>query len=206
MFAPVAARSAFPCWDEPVHKATYDLVMVAREGETVLSNMPVVSTETWAAVAGGVEPLQAGYRLGTTFTPGDGNWVSTTFYRTPPMSTYLLCFACGEFAHIEGEYTSRLTGKTVPLRMYATPNQVSRARFSLDVTRACVPVYEELFGIPYPLPKLDTLVAHDFDMGAMENWGLITGRTTAFLLDERSSLAAKKRVGTLQMHEVAHMW
>jgi aminopeptidase N len=48
-----------------------------------------------------------------------------------------------------------------------------------------MPVYERVFGIEYPLPKLDTLIvslfsytsvpvlinqAEDFDSGAMENW------------------------------------
>ena len=41
----------------------------------------------------------------------------------------------------------------------------------------------------------------------MENWGLITGRTTAFLLDpEKADLSAKKNVMATQSHEVAHMW
>lgn len=70
-----------------------------------------------------------------------------------------------------------------------------------------LPVYEEIFDIPYALPKLDTLVAHDFGAGAMENWGSITGRTTAYLFDpEKSSLAAKKRVAVVHVHELAHMW
>ncbi|KAG8902684.1 Aminopeptidase 2 mitochondrial, partial [Tulasnella sp. 408] len=70
-----------------------------------------------------------------------------------------------------------------------------------------MPIYEQVFQIEYPLPKLDTLVAHDFDAGAMENWGLITGRTSAFLLDpKKSDLAAKKRVATVTSHECAHLW
>ena len=41
----------------------------------------------------------------------------------------------------------------------------------------------------------------------MENWGLITGRTSAFLLDPTSAdLQAKKQVAATQSHEVAHMW
>jgi len=49
--------------------------------------------------------------------------------------------------------------------------------------------------------------AHDFDAGAMENWGLITGRTYGFLLDsDRADIASKKRVVGYQGHEVAHMW
>lgn len=41
----------------------------------------------------------------------------------------------------------------------------------------------------------------------MENWGLITGRTSALLLDpKKADIAAKKRVAVVQSHEVAHMW
>ncbi|KIJ35568.1 hypothetical protein M422DRAFT_262150 [Sphaerobolus stellatus SS14] len=58
-----------------------------------------------------------------------------------------------------------------------------------------LPEYEKVFDIEYPLPKLDTLVAHDFDSGAMENWGLITGH-----------VSAKKQIASSQSHEVAHMW
>lgn len=68
-----------------------------------------------------------------------------------------------------------------------------------------MPIYEKIFDIPYPLPKLDTLVASDFDAGAMENWGLITGRTSVYLFDEKKSgIAARKRVIGVQSHEVAH--
>ena len=64
-----------------------------------------------------------------------------------------------------------------------------------------------MFDIEYPLPKLDTLVACDFDMGAMDNWGLITGHTSIFLFNEKTlDLSAKKHVATSQMHECAHMW
>lgn len=40
----------------------------------------------------------------------------------------------------------------------------------------------------------------------MENYGLITGRTSVLLLDEKSGLAAKKRVASVQSHEIAHQW
>ena len=41
----------------------------------------------------------------------------------------------------------------------------------------------------------------------MENWGLITGRTTAFLFDpKKSELSAKKRVASVQAHEVGSLF
>ena len=55
--------------------------------------------------------------------------------------------------------------------------------------------------------QLDTLVASDFDAGAMENWGLITGRTSVYLFDpKKSGIASRKRVIGVQSHEVAHQW
>jgi aminopeptidase 2 len=109
--------------------------------------------------------------------------------------------------------------------LLATPDVISQAQYALDIKQKALPLYEQAFDIEYPLPKLDTLVANDFDAGAMENWvnmrqflyyetilrqygqGLITGRTTAFLVDpENADLAAKKRIAGTQSHEVAHMW
>lgn len=67
-----------------------------------------------------------------------------------------------------------------------------------------MPIYEKIFDVAYPLDKLDTLVAEDFDAGAMENWGLITGRTSVYLFDEKKSgIASRKRVIGVQSHEVS---
>ncbi len=107
---------------------------------------------------------------------------------------------------------------------------IHQAHFALEVKAKALPLYEQVFNVEFPLPKLDTLVvcfftslspyttltrrstltgcfgslqAADFDAGAMENWGLITGRTTAFLFDpQKSELSAKKRVAQVQAHEV----
>lgn len=41
----------------------------------------------------------------------------------------------------------------------------------------------------------------------MENWGLVTYRTTAVLFDEKSSDAKyKNRVAYVVAHELAHQW
>jgi aminopeptidase 2 len=187
--------------------------------------MPDVSSKPWKAPSNvSVEQVFAdNYELGSyldqvqtvgktegqtkTETSTSDNWKITKFETTPLMSTYLVAFACGQFASLESEHHSKLTGKTVPLKIFATPDLIKHAQFGLDIKKWALPVYEEVFDIPYALPKLDTLVAHDFDAGAMENWGLITGRTTAYIYDpEKSSLAAKKRVATVQCHELAHMW
>jgi aminopeptidase N len=52
----------------------------------------------------------------------------------------------------------------------ATPDIIHQAQFALDVKARVLPLYETVFDVEFPLPKLDTLVANDFDAGAMENW------------------------------------
>jgi aminopeptidase 2 len=105
------------------------------------------------------------------------------------MSTYLLAFANGEFAHLESSYKSPLSGKVRPLRIYgmqrlglsghcgfgdclslATPDVIGQAQYALDIKKKTLPLYEQAFNVEFPLPKLDTLVANDFDAEAMENW------------------------------------
>lgn len=202
-FEPTAARRAYPSWDEPALKSTYTIAMVSRKGLTNLSNMPAVEEKPWTGSI-----AFDGENLGDGLSKSDeGEWIVTKFDKTPLISSYLVAFANGEFVHLDSEYKSPLSGKTVPLRIYTTPELIHQAQFALDVKAKALPVYEEVFDIEYPLPKLDTLVASAFDAGAMENWGLITGRTSVFLWDpKKSSLSAKKRVIDVQSHECAHMW
>ncbi|KAJ2930053.1 hypothetical protein H1R20_g7024, partial [Candolleomyces eurysporus] len=222
-FEPTAARRAFPCWDEPLLKATFGITMISRDGTTNLSNMPATSEELLGPNSDVSEDVR---ELTASFKPEE-KWKITKFENTPPMSTYIVAVANGDFKFLETSVKMPLSGKTIPLRIYsqysvfdyqkafdlmlfcysATPDVIHQAQFALDVKAAALPLYEKIFNVEYPLPKLDTLVAHDFDAGAMENWGLITGRTSVFLLDpERADQQSRKRVATVQSHEVAHMW
>ncbi|KAI9431112.1 peptidase family M1-domain-containing protein [Lactarius indigo] len=188
-FEPTDARRALPCWDEPLLKATFSVTLVSRKGTVSLSNMPALSDAPVADVNS--EALFEGVK--------EGSWNVTRFETTPPMSTYLLALANGEFVHLESSYKSPLSGKVRPLRIYATPDVIGQAQYALDIKEKVLPLYEQVFNIEYPLPKLDTLVANDFDAGAMENWGLITGRTTTYLVDpENADIAVKKRIAGTQ--------
>ncbi|CDO74865.1 hypothetical protein BN946_scf185004.g15 [Trametes cinnabarina] len=203
-FEPTAARRAFPCWDEPLLKATFAVTLVSRVNSVNLSNMPAASEEVFKPDGADPEPWIT-QKLSSL--PDPGQWKITRFETTPPVSTYLVAYANGPFEYLESSYKSPLSGKVRPLRIYATGDVISQAQFALDVKRMVLPLYEEVFDIEYPLPKLDTLVANDFDSAAMENWGLITGRTQAFLLDPKSAdTKYKQTVAATQSHEVAHMW
>ncbi|KAJ7632427.1 leucyl aminopeptidase [Roridomyces roridus] len=198
-FEPTDARAAFPSWDEPALKATYAITMISRAENVNLSNMPAISEE----------PYKHDFvdTLGGAPLSKDSEWKITRFATTPPMSSYIVAFASGPFVHLEEKVHLPLSNKTIPLRIYSTPDVIHQAAFALDVAVRVLPIYETVFEVEYPLPKLDTLVAADFDAGAMENWGLITGRTTALLLDPaRADVHAKKNVAYTQSHEVAHMF
>ncbi|KAF8526633.1 peptidase family M1-domain-containing protein [Hysterangium stoloniferum] len=199
-FESTAARRAFPCWDEPLLKATYSITLVSRDNTVNLSNMPAISEQS--IKASGLSEVQKLFKNEDT-----AGWKVTRFETTPPMSSYIVAFANGPFKYLESSYKSPLSGKTRALRIYATSDLIDQAQFGLDVKAKVLPHYERVFDVEFPLPKLDTLVAHDFDAGAMENWGLITGRTNAYLVDpKRADITALQQIAGTQSHEVAHMW
>ena len=124
------------------------------------------------------------------------------FDRTPKMSTYLLAFVVGEYDFIEANDSNG-----VLIRVYTPLGQKHFGQFALDVALKTLPFYTDYFKIGYPLPKLDLIAIADFAAGAMENWGLVTYRETALLVDpDNSSLQSKQRVAVVVGHELAHQW
>ena len=178
-FESTDARRAFPSFDEPAFKATFDVSLVVPVGDTAISNTNIVSD-----------------------MPGPGREEHTIrFARTPKMSTYLVAFLVGDFQCLSGESDG------VPIRACATPGKVQLAQFALSGAEFFLHYYDAYFGIKYPMPKLDMIAIPDFEAGAMENFGAITYRETALLLDEKTaSLEAKKNVAVDVAHEMAHQW
>ncbi|KGO36645.1 Peptidase M1, alanine aminopeptidase/leukotriene A4 hydrolase [Penicillium expansum] len=179
------ARRAFPCFDEPNLKSTFDFEIEVPKGQTALSNMPVQSERD-------------GNKPGLKFI---------TFEKTPVMSTYLLAWAVGDFEYVEAMTERKYQGKSIPVRVYTTRGLQDQARFALECAHRTVDYFSEVFEIEYPLPKADLLAVHEFAMGAMENWGLVTYRTTAVLFDEgKSDNRYKNRIAYVVAHELAHQW
>uniref|UniRef100_A0A915EXG6 Aminopeptidase n=1 Tax=Echinococcus canadensis TaxID=519352 RepID=A0A915EXG6_9CEST len=212
-FESVFARRAFPCMDEPDRKATFDISIVALDNQVALSNMPEVSREIVTTPEGCSEPLD-----------GRG-YVKVTFARTPVMATYIVAMVLGDFEHISSMVTPYSTSnacsssvsktekctkvpmRDLEIRVFTPLGKRKFGEHALNVAEKSLPFYAELFGSPYPLPKLDLVAIPDFDCNAMENWGLVTYRETALLIDpENSSLLSKQQVALTVAHEVSHMW
>ncbi|MFA6515377.1 MAG: M1 family metallopeptidase [Candidatus Paceibacterota bacterium] len=178
-FESTDARRAFPCFDEPEHKATFEVSLIIADKHTAISNtLPVTTVEHGA-----------GYKV-VSFAP------------SPRMSTYLLAFIVGEFEFLEGK-----TKEGVQIRVFTTAGKSHQAKFALEVAIKSLEFYNEYFDIPYPLPTLDLVAIPDFESAAMENWGAVTFRETAILVDdENTSLSNKQWVAIVIAHELSHQW
>ena len=178
-FEATDARRAFPCWDEPACKATFQLTLNIPSDMVAVSNTPILE--------------QAGL---------DAGFKSIMFGRTPIMSTYLMAFVIGDLSYIEQEAVNNTT-----VGVWTTRGKEEQGRFALETSARMLGFFNDYFGIPYPLEKLDHIAIPDFAAGAMENWGCITYRETALLVDQaNSSAGTRQRVAEVVAHEMAHMW
>ena len=181
-FEATDARRAFPCWDEPAHKAVFDITLVIPSVLKAIANTPVVAES---------QP-----RPGVT---------EVRFAETPVMSTYLLAFLVGDFTSVESQYQG--ASGTTKVGVWTTRGKEEQGRFALDTSVKLLHFFNDYFGVPYALEKLDHIALPDFAAGAMENWGAITYRETALLVDEaNSSAGTRQRVAEVVAHEMAHMW
>jgi aminopeptidase N/puromycin-sensitive aminopeptidase len=177
-FEATDARRAYPSFDEPEYKATFDITAIADKGMVAISNYKIASD-----------------------TPGPGDKHTVKFATTAKMSSYLAALVVGNFEYVEGSVDG------IPIRVYSTPGKKEMGKFALDAAEHIVSYYDKYFGIKYPYGKLDLIGLPDFSAGAMENIGCITFREVILLIDEKEgSIGLKKTIASVTAHEIAHMW
>lgn len=176
-FQATDARRFFPCWDEPSFRARFQLTAVVPENFLAVSNMPV---EKETKITGGKE---------------------VRFAATPPMPSYLNVFCAGELEKLSARW------KNVDHGVITTMGKAVMGRYALDSSQQILTYFNDYFGVPYSLPKIDHIAVPGGFGGAMENWGGITYYESRLLFDpERSSAETKQNIYEVIAHEVAHMW
>ena len=178
-FEAADARRFAPMWDEPSAKATFALEVVLPAEQSAYSNMPVAA-----------EGIEGGKRR-------------IRFANSPRMSSYLLHLSTGELERISQ------TVAGVDVGVVTRKGASESGRQALAVAAEVLPWFNDYFGTPYPLPKLDMIAVPGSSQffGAMENWGAIMYFEPYLLVDPRlSSESDRQIVFAVVAHEVAHQW
>jgi len=171
------ARRAFPCFDHPRHKATFDIELTVDADLTAISN----------------GALREEVAL-------EGHKKCVRFERTPRMSTYLLFFGVGHFESVQDAVDQRV-------RLWTPPGGTQYGDLGLVCGRQSLEFCESYFDIPYPLTKMDLISIPDFAFGAMENWGAVTFRENLLLdYPGITSKAGQERIFEVVAHEITHQW
>jgi cytosol alanyl aminopeptidase len=178
-FESADARRAMPCFDEPSYKTPYEVTVTAPRGMLALSNSPEV---------------------GASDAPG--GWVVHRFAPTPPLPSYLLAFAVGEFDVTEGRRAP------VPIRVVTTRGHGgTRVEAAIEAADGLLTTLSTYFGMPYPFDKLDLVAVPDLAAGAMENPGLLTFRESLLVQDPAHVSTDMRRLQAVVIaHELAHQW
>lgn len=180
LFVPDRARTAFPCFDQPNLKATYDLILDVPDSWTAIANAPVAI----AIVKDGRKNLE--------------------FQRSDLISTYLFSFVAGKFQRI----TENVGGREMTMLHRETDaEKVERNKELIFYLHAAsLKWLEDYTGIKYPFKKFDFALIPSFQYGGMEHVGAIQYRANSLFLDENPSQNQLLSRASLIAHETAHMW
>ncbi|MBX2803066.1 MAG: M1 family metallopeptidase [Myxococcales bacterium] len=163
----------FPCHDHPSVKHPWTLELVAPAGYTLLSN---------------------GKQVGSGEL-GDQVWAR--FEQEEPMPAYLVTFVAAQLTVMAASWNGK------PVRYFVPVGQERNVERAFGRTPAMLDHFSHLLGVPYPWPRYDQVVVHDFVFGGMENVSCTT-MTDVLLMDEKAELDGQP--DSLVAHELAHQW
>ncbi|MGJ9419429.1 M1 family metallopeptidase [Massilia sp. CMS3.1] len=175
---PSDARRMLPTWDEPAFRARFKLTVDLPASFKAYSNTPVEKQEKLAT---GLQRI--------SFAP------------TPKMPSYLVVLVAGDMERV----SARQDG--VDIGVVTTAGKLGSTAFPLQATKDLLRYYNNYFGVPYPLAKLDQIAIPGGFNGAMENWGGIVYNESTLLVDPKKSPEdVKKLTFEVNAHEMAHQW
>ncbi|WP_203135571.1 aminopeptidase N [Microbacterium sp. JZ31] len=185
-YEPADARRVMPCFEQPDLKARYTFVITAPAGWHVLSNQaPARSSD-------------------------DGATQTVEFAPTLPISSYITAVVAGPYHRVTGEWSKPSADgaeQRVPLGAYCRASLAPHfdADEILEITRQGLDFFDEAFGFPYPWSTYDQVFVPEYNLGAMENPGLVTF-TEAYVFRGASTDAQHEGRANTILHEMAHMW
>jgi aminopeptidase N len=188
-YEPADARRVFANFEQPDLKATY--------------TFHVMAPAHWQVASNGAEAN----RTLLTSDPATACW---DFATTLPMSTYITTVLAGPYFKAEDRWEATLDDGTrldVPLALYCRASMAES--FDTDhlfaLTRKGLHFFNRLFDFPYPWGKYDQAFVPEYNLGAMENPGLVTF-TESYVFTSRATDAQYQARANTLMHEMAHMW
>ena len=183
---PTDARRIFACFEQPDLKGRFTFVVTAPAGWVVRSNQPEISAVQ------------------------DGQVSTRTFAPTPPLSSYLIALVAGPYASVEDEWSiTRDDGSTHTVALTAMCRRPMLEHMESDeifeLTKAGLSFYDKEFGFPYPWGKYDSVFVPEYNIGAMENPGLVTFKEDYLFRGGATTMQRTSR-SEVVLHEMAHMW
>ncbi|MCH6229632.1 aminopeptidase N [Microbacterium sp. CFH 31415] len=180
-YEPADARRVMACFEQPDMKARYTFVVTAPAGWTVLSNQAVADRTA------------------------DRGAQRVEFAETLPISTYITSVAAGPYHRVEGEW--RRGDQVVPLGVYCRESLAEHldADEILEITGQGLDFFADAFRYAYPWGKYDQIFVPEYNIGAMENPGLVTF-TEAYVFRGAATVAQHEGRANTILHEMAHMW
>ncbi|QMU75503.1 aminopeptidase N [Streptacidiphilus sp. PB12-B1b] len=186
-YEPADARRVFATFEQPDLKAPFSFTVVAPTHWTVFSNSP----------AGG-DPVPVESGLSWSFAP------------TPRISSYITAVVAGPY-HVARDHYSRVLedGRRLEIPLGALCRASLASYFDSDeiftVTKQGLDFFHEEFDYPYPFGKYDQAFVPEYNIGAMENPGLVTFREEYVFRSKVTEAAYEGRANVI-LHEMAHMW
>ncbi|MCP3756048.1 aminopeptidase N [Streptomyces sp. TBY4] len=176
-YEPADARRVYANFEQPDLKAPYRFEVTAPEGWQVWSN--------------GAEESREGQ--------------TRRFAETAPISTYITCVVAGPYHYVTDSYTRG--DLTIPLGAICRKGLAKH--FDADevflVTKQGFDLFHEIFDYPYPFGKYDQAFVPEYNLGAMENPGMVTFREEYIFRGKVTQASYERRANTI-LHEMAHMW
>ncbi|GGF34061.1 aminopeptidase [Microbacterium sorbitolivorans] len=180
-YEPADSRRVMACFEQPDMKAEYTFVITAPAGWHVLSNQSAV------------------------VTTGGGASQTVEFAPTKRISSYITAVAAGPYHRVTSTWTKN--ERRVDLGAYCRASLAEHFDHDeiFEITRQGLDFFDEAFAFAYPWGKYDQIFVPEYNLGAMENPGLVTF-TEAYVFRGAATEAQREGRANTILHEMAHMW